>query len=98
MGEVGVAIDEARHKKKEHRRYAIGSDCRSAFVKLSSTSGDGTLLAGTLAPFGDSAGGSALPFGAGRPRPFALDPEQQRAGDVNRAERSGEDTEGHDPC
>src|SRR5689334_19027177 len=30
-------------------------------------------------------------------RPFPLDPEEERAGDVDGAERSGEDSERHDP-
>src|SRR5262252_8631647 len=46
--------------------------------------------------FGEGAGRSLL-VGRSRAGPAVLDVEQDRAGDVDRAERSGEDTERHDP-
>src|SRR6185503_7291983 len=81
-----------RVMKRKNRRGGGGS----AIVQWPSAAGDHVVRATLPTLFGNRSSGP-LSLGARGSRPLALDPEQQGRGNIDGAERSGEDTEGHHP-
>src|SRR3954453_19076641 len=81
----------SKQKPPRLRRFLSFTGCGSATGEGRAGTRSRTL---TLAIFGERTRGSLRVF---LTWPLALDPQEKRAGDVDRAERSGKDAECHDP-